>query len=382
MFKFFVNTNVSFGAGCIATLTDVLLAERWLNIGMLVDQNVAAIRQIEELVSFIRKDCESLVIENCTISEPTYDYLEKIRPRFMEKGLQVMIGIGGGSMLDVAKGMAVLINNKGPAIQYRGFDKMTEPVLPVIALPTTAGSGSEITPNASFVDIAEKRKMGINGEAVRPKYAFIDPQLTISCPEGPTISAGIDAIVHAIGSYISKGHNTVSRVFSAEGFKRTFNYLPLVIDDPMNISYRSEVMIGAFFSAIGMIHSGGCASAVLSYPLGVNYGVPHGLAGGIFLPYVVEHNIQRGITDYADLYRLIRGADVSLPVEKQANEFLEMVRDVWAKLAIPKDITRYGYEPVDMEKFITDAMELKGGLDGNPVPFYQDEIQKVLERLI
>lgn len=370
-----------FGAGAILKLPDALLAEGWYKIGMIVDQNVAGLPQINELIFLIGKKCDSLIIENCTISEPTYDYLEEIRTRFMGLGLEAMIGIGGGSTIDVTKGMAVLINNKGPALQYRGFDKMTEPVLPIIAIPTTAGSGSEITPNASFVDVDEKRKLGINGDGIRPKYAFIDPTLTVSCPKKPTISSGVDAIVHAVGSYISKGHNTVSRVFSREAFRRLFNYLPLVIEDSANVSYREEVMIGAFFAAMGMMHSGGCASAVLSYPLGVHYGVPHGIAGGIFLPYIVSHNLHHGLKDYADLYRLMNGADITLSLDKQADQFLKNLENLWNKLDIPKDITRFGFRMSDTDNFISDAMELKAGLDGNPVPFYENEIRNTLKNL-
>ena len=119
------------------------------------------------------------------------------RNEINRKSIDVFIAIGGGSAIDMAKGLSVLATNTKPAIFYRGFDKFEEPIIPIIAMPTTAGTGSEITPNASFIDTNDKRKMGINGEAIRPKYAILDPELTVACPKGPTISAGIDSLVHS-----------------------------------------------------------------------------------------------------------------------------------------------------------------------------------------
>ena len=123
----------------------------------------------------------------------------------MGKKIDVFIGIGGGSALDMAKGLSVLYTNLKKAISYRGFEKFTNPILPIIAIPTTAGTGSEITPNASFIDSIEKKKMGINGEAIRPSYAILDPELTLTCPKFPSLSAqGLMSLVHASEAFVAK----------------------------------------------------------------------------------------------------------------------------------------------------------------------------------
>tara|TARA_Y100000590_G_C15692835_1_gene1004088 strand:- start:83 stop:1237 length:1155 start_codon:yes stop_codon:yes gene_type:complete len=381
-FNFFISTNITFEAGSCLQVRDIIKSEKWHNVGLLVDHNIIKLPIIKELLSQISDISNTLIIKEVEVAEPTYNYLEDIRAQFTDTNLDVIVGIGGGSALDVSKAMAVLVNNKEKALHYRGFDKMTEPVLPIIAIPTTAGTGSEITPNASFVDTIEMRKLGINGESIRPKYALLDPELTISCPEIPTISAGVDAIVHCHDAFISKGHNTVSRVFSSEGFRRVFNYLPLVLEDLTNISYRSEVMYGALFAAMGMIHSGGGATSVMSYPLGVRYKVPHGFAGGVFLPHVVEYNISKGITDYSMLYRLIDGSDLGLSESEQSQKFLDKMRIMWKKINVPSNISQYGFNENEIEEFIDDAMEMKGGLDGNPIPFYGNEIRNTLLKLI
>lgn len=376
IFRFYCPTKVAFGPGVSATLSDVLKENAWHRIGLVVDHGLSGQAPIVKLIDFVEKEFDKVVVGLCIVSEPTYDDLESMRSLYMQQNLDAVIGIGGGSALDMAKAMAVLVNNKGPAIEYRGFDKMTEPVVPIIAIPTTAGTGSEVTPNASFIDTYEMKKMGINGEAVRPCYALIDPELTVSCPKGPTISAAVDSMVHATEAYVAKKTNYIARLFAGEGFHRVFNVLPQLINDLENIDLRQEVMYGAFLSGIALMHSGTGPAAAMSYPLGVHYKVPHGLGGGIFLPHVVEYNINQGYLDYVGLYDKIEGYKI-----ETAQDFLERLFNLWDQLDIPKDISFCDLQESGIDFFIKETMNLKGALDQNPVPFYENEINSILEIL-
>ncbi len=371
MFDFNLNTRVKFGCGSRHAIVEVVASEQWTRLGLVIDNNLLKLSIIEELLDQIKQQSDLCVTGMCEISEPTYDSLEALRSRFSDPTLQAIIGIGGGSALDMAKAMAVLVHNKKPAIEYRGFDKMTEPVLPIIAVPTTAGTGSEVTPNASFVDTKEKKKLGINGEAVRPRYALLDPELTISCPGEPTLSAGVDSMVHAVEAFVAKKTNVLARFFAKEGFKRVFESLPRLTDDLNNIDLRQDVMYGAFLSGIALMHSGTGPAAAMSYPLGVHYQVPHGIGGGIFLPHVVEHNVRHGYVDYAQMHN-----------QESINDFLEMLWKVWEQLNVPKNLNSCGLGLSDIDSFTTETMELKGALDQNPVPFGESEIRATLLKLV
>jgi alcohol dehydrogenase class IV len=376
MFDFSLMTKVKFGCGVRAFILDILKVENWHHVGLIYDHNLIHNQNIDELIHSLDKAVR-LVKAACTISEPTYDSLDDVRQRFNDPDLQVIIGIGGGSALDMAKAMAVLIHNKKPAIDYRGFDQMTEPVLPIIAVPTTAGTGSEVTPNASFIDSQAKKKLGINGDAVRPKYAFLDPELTLSCPKEPTISAGVDSMVHAVEAFTAKKTNSMARFFSREGFRRVLGGLPMLVDDLNNIHLREEVMFGAFLSGIALMHSGTGPAAAISYPMSVHYHVPHGLGGGIFLPYVIGHNIRAGYTGYASLYNP-NGLETDC-----AQEFLLIkLRECWEKLQIPRYLNELGLKQSDIGFIAEETMQLKGALDQNPTPFYEKEIVKVLNMLM
>ena len=377
MFEFYFNTRVKFGCGTRQFVAEIIQKEEWNRIGAVVDHNLLEIPIIKEIMDQLRRSADVVIVGKCSISEPTYDALEDMRPKFVDPAMQAVIGIGGGSALDMAKAMAVLVHNRKPAIEYRGFDRMTEPVLPIIAIPTTAGTGSEITPNASFIDSLEKKKMGINGEAVRPCYALIDPELTISCPKSPTISAAVDSIVHAVEAYTAQKTNSIARLFAGEGFGRVFNALPQLINDLENIDLRREVMYGAFLSGIALMHSGTGPAAAMSYPLGVHYKVPHGLGGGVFLPHIIEHNISQGCVDYVGLYDKIEGEKINT-----AHDFLERLLNLWDQLNIPQDLSFCGLQKSGIDSFIKETMDLKGALDQNPVPFGSTELKKILSKLV
>ena len=193
-FNFIFKGNIFFGNGELDRVNDLILKNQYKLACIVIDHALIELSAFSDFLNSL--NCKKVIIE-CDISEPTYNKLEEKRSEINRHNIDVFIGIGGGSALDMAKGLAVLSNNHDAAIVYRGFDKFKEPIPPIIAIPTTAGTGSEITPNASFIDTNEKRKMGINGESIRPKFAILDPELTLLCPLLPTISAGVDSMVHA-----------------------------------------------------------------------------------------------------------------------------------------------------------------------------------------
>jgi alcohol dehydrogenase class IV len=199
----------------------------------------------------------------------------------------------------------------------------------------------------------------------------------VSCPKDPTISAAVDSMVHATEAYVAKKTNSIARLFAGEGFGSVFNALPQLINDLENIDLRQEVMYGAFLSGIALMHSGTGPAAAMSYPLGVHYKVPHGLGGGIFLPYVIEHNISQGYEDYIGLYDKIERGKV-----KTAHDFLERLFNLWNQLNIPKDLCFCGLQKSGVDSFIKEIMDLKGALDQNPVPFGASEAKKILSKLV
>lgn len=372
-----IPTDVRFAPGSRAQLRDVLSASNWKRVGFLIDHNLVGHPAICELVAGIEGWAERIVRGSCQVSEPTYRSLEEMRRQF-DGPLDVMIGIGGGSALDSAKAMAALVHNRKPAIEYRGFDKLTEPVLPIVAIPTTAGTGSEVTPNASFVDSEALRKLGINGEAVRPRVALLDPELTLSCPERPTVSAAADSLVHGIEAFVAKKSTPFVRLLARDGVARVIEHLPRVVANPADLSARSEVMFGAFLSGVALMHSGTGPAAAMSYPYGVHHKVPHGFAGATFLPIVVAQNVAQGVEDYADLFDGVPAGNAGSRAAR-AQEFAGKLKRLFADInatCAPSSVGLGDAESTD--RFVRDTLELKGALDQNPVPFGEPEIRAAI----
>lgn len=376
MFNLKIPTEVLFGSKSRDRVFDVLDQNNWENIGVVIDGNLRGLPLFEGFLDKISLR-KSLVTANCEISEPTYNSLEDVRTDFCKPSLDCIIGIGGGSTIDMAKAMAVLVHNDKPAIAYRGFDKMDQPVLPIIAIPTTAGTGTEVTPNASFVDSVEKKKMGINGEAVRPQYAFLDPEFTLTCPLRPTVSAAVDSIVHATEAFVAKKSNPIAKFFAREGFQKVIISLPKLVEDLNSIELRTDVMYGAFLSGIALMHSGTGPAAALSYPLGVHYGVPHGIGGAVFLPSVVLFNISKGFYMYSGLLEGHREFSFQNPSDG-SKQFLDLLHSTFTRASIHKVFENL---TLDHDLIIRETMELKGALDQNPIEFGEDEISFVLNQL-
>lgn len=380
MFEFQLPTRITFGCGSRKRMISVLEGHAWKKIAMVVDHALKEIDVVKQLMKDV-ESCAKLTILYCDVQEPTYDVLDKNRKVFEGKSLDAVLGMGGGSAMDMAKAMAVLMNNRESAIRYRGFDKITEPVLPVITIPTTAGTGSEITPNASFIDQDSKKKLGINGEEIRPRYAFLDPELTLSCPLRPTISAAVDSMVHATEAFVAKKSSVMAKLFACEGFKKVFQNLPRVTQNLTDLKSREQVMYGAFLSAVALMHSGTGPAAAMSYPLGVRFGVPHGIAGAIFLPHVMRMNAEAGAEEYCALYDAVAEVVTPLSACGKGIRLSEILLSQFELLSIPQDLQAFGFENSGIDLFVKDTLDLHQALDQNPVFFGEKEIRKILTAL-
>ena len=375
--EFYMGAKVYFGKNCFAHMSKALSELECSKVGIVVDHNLKELELTKKLVDDIGGIVESIIAE-VTVAEPTYRYLENFRKSFMGSGIEAVIGIGGGSALDTAKAVAVLVNNKEKATAYRGFDKMTEPVLPVIAIPTTAGTGSEVTPNASFVDDEINKKLGINGEAIRPKYAFLNPAMLESCPKDAAISAGIDALVHAVEAFAAKKASYFSRMYSKEAVGLLVNNLENAILK-RDKQAMEKIFLGSLFAGIAMMNSGTGPAAAFSYPLGVHKKVPHGFAGGVFLPGIMEWNVRNGYYGYGEFTPFIFKQNPSTSQEENARHVVQRFKDLWNNLKVPIDLRKYGFCADDIDMFIPDIMELKGALEQNPIEISENEIRKFLE---
>lgn len=225
----------------------------------------------------------------------------------------IIIGIGGGSSMDCAKGINFLFSFGGKMQDYRGVDKAKDagPMRPMIAVPTTAGTGSETQSFALISDAETHEKMACGDKRAAFAVAILDPQLTLTQPPLVTALTGIDAISHAVETYVTKRRNAKSQSLSREAWRLLSLNFPQVLEDPSDVAARGGMQLGACFAGLAIEHSMLGAAHALANPLTAKYGIVHGQAVGAMLPHVVEFNAETMRDDYLELEEIADGNDES-----------------------------------------------------------------------
>lgn len=386
-FEFEAHANITFGQGLIRNLSEIISKEyKHDRYGIIVDGGVYEHCQwLREALDKVKKSFGTVIIHIYKEKfEPTYGFLDAVKPEFLKNGVAVVdciIGIGGGSVMDSAKGIATILANEGPAISFRGFPQNLKPSLPVIAIPTTAGTGSEIVYNAVFIESHEKKKLGINTKNNYPVMAILDPEMIAASPVSVIISSGIDALVHTLESFVSVKSNYITRIYSREAFRLIINSLPKLIDDKTNLELCANMQLGASLAIMALSNSSSGPSGGLSYYLGTNFNVPHGIAGGVFIGKITQLNHNSGYLDYSQLFDIIEDRNLTIKGDKEKSQYVvKTIDNLLAKAKIPEKLNVFGVQKNDFQGFYEFAtVNLKAAFDFNPVKFSQDDIKKMLE---
>jgi alcohol dehydrogenase len=307
--------------------------------------------------------------------EPTYAHLENVAEFFRRESPDGLVAIGGGSTIDLGKGVALLLTNHVPALSLKGFPKDVSDPVPLVSVPSLLGSGAEVSFNAVFIDEAEGRKLGINSRKNFPKKSVIDPKLSMTAPRESVIASAMDSLVHCVDSFGSVKHTALSRIFSVEGFQRTFYALQQ--DQLDRAESRLDLAIGSVCGTVALMNSGDGPTNGFAYYLGVRHKVPHGLAGAIFLKEVMRYNYDEGYEKYA----LLNPMRSSGSAREATAELLEELDELYGQLGIP-NLTPYGYDKSNKAEFARNASEaLKGSFGGNPIEFTEESANIVIDSL-
>jgi alcohol dehydrogenase len=290
--------------------------------------------------------------------------------------------VGGGSVMDVAKAGSVLTANPKPAREYAGMGKIQRPGTPLILAPSTAGSGSEVTPFAVFIDSEQKRKLGLNSEMYLPRLTVVDPDLTLSCPPSVALSSGMDALTHALESFAARKHTVFSRILSREAFARVYKNLPLALARPDDPAPRRELSLGAYLAGAALLNSSGGPAGVLSYPIGTLFGAPHGLAGAIFLQPVAAFNVRGGYTDYCELYDLAAPSPSGGDRAERAERFVEDLDRFCREVGVPRSLEDFGVDQDSPPLIMEHLSALWAAVELNPVDMTAEDVEEILRALL
>jgi alcohol dehydrogenase class IV len=369
-FLFQLQNHLIYGIGRSRELGAFLRERGIARVLLAVDEGV--VRQsayYREILGSVAQVAEVVVETLRGSEEPDYDYLDEVASKLRRSPRpELLLGIGGGSCLDMTKALAVLLTNPGRGLDYRGFDKVQTAGIPTMLIPTTAGTGSEVTINAVFTDKREMRKLGINGRHLNATWALLDAEWTLSCPKAAAISAGMDAMTHTMESFMCRQHTTITRMLSGEAFRLLHDNLPCLIDAPGDLERRQRLLLAAYLAGAALFNSGSGIAGALSYPLGVNYQIPHGICGAIFLASVIDYNVERGYPDYGQLLDLVEpGAALGPP--GKAQRFAELFHRLCDRMEVPRNLQPWGVGLKDAEDIERTLLPLQAAFDQNPIAF-------------
>ena len=294
--------------------------------------------QLDQTLSELKENGMEAVVFDRVSPDPTFGVVEEAVS--CAAGCDAILAVGGGSVLDAAKTAAAAIANHKPAEKLVGTLKVKKQPMPLIAVPTTAGTGSETTLAAVVTDTKTHEKYALNDPVLRPKYAVLDPELTVGLPPHITSTTGMDALTHAVEAYIGHSNTKETSAKAEEATKLIFENLEEAYKNGKDIHAREQMLLASHYAGIAFTRAYVGNVHAIAHNLGGFYGVPHGLANAIILPYVLDFY---GDTAYERLARLCECAGVAKAGqsdEQKALDFIQAIRDMNARMNIPDKIDK------------------------------------------
>jgi alcohol dehydrogenase class IV len=366
IFSFTGARKIVFGNGSFQQLPELIRELQAKRPLIVLDKQLAATGMKEQVSALLKKSGMESQIFDKVEAEPKISQADDGAKLALKGKCDLVVGIGGGSAMDVAKAIAVLAANKGKAVDYLGLNKVPGPGLPKIMIPTTSGTGSEVTFTSVFVRPDLKKKEGMNSPFLYPDLALLDPLLTVSLPPGPTASTGIDALCHAIESYTSINASPLSELISREAIALITANLRTAVHNGSNIAAREKMLLGSLYAGLGLANAGVTAVHSLSYPLGGKYGIPHGLANTVLLPHVMSFNLPGAQEKFADIAEAMGEMVEGISLREAAYLAVEAVNALVEDCGIQTNLEDLGISEDDFEEMAKIALTVARPLANNP----------------
>lgn len=378
-FSFTIPQNIKFGAGTLDLLPD-LAKELGKSKGYIISG--PHLNKIG-MVAKCRKALKNAGMESECFTEtegnPSTDTVVKATEGFKKSNADFIVAFGGGSPLDVAKAVAVLATYGGNIVDYEGAGKVMGPVVPMIAIPTTAGTGSEVTAFSVITDHSRNYKLTVVSNYLLPAYVILDPDLIATVPANTAAACGIDAMVHALEAYISKAASPFSDIFAREALRLIGGSIRDYVADRSNPAACESMMVGSLFAGIAFSHARLGNVHAMSHPVSAYFDVPHGVANAILLPTVVDFNKDAADPEkYRYIYGCISkdmGADINFTPDMLATE----IRMLNYELGILPTLSDIGVTSDKFEQMADEAMK-SGNIQCNPQFTMKNDILKLYEQ--
>lgn len=371
-FSFTIPQNIVVGAGSLKRLPELAKNLKKSKAYIISGPHLEKIGMVDKC----REALKAAGIESDSFTQtegnPSTDTVAKAAEGFKSSKADFIVAFGGGSPLDVAKAVAVIASYGGNITDYEGGGKVPGPVVPMIAIPTTAGTGSEVTAFSVITDHSRNYKLTVVSNYLLPAYAILDPELITTVPKSTAAACGIDAMVHALEAFISKAASPFSDLFAKEALRLIGTSIRDYVLDRSNLAACESMLTGSLFAGIAFSHARLGDVHAMSHPVSAYFDVAHGVANAVLLPTIVDYNMTYASEKYKYIYDCICEKpldDDSFTPEMLAAE----IRVLNDELGIPSSLSEVGVDSSLFDKMADDAMK-SGNILVNPRPTTKKDI--------
>ena len=366
-FTFNTSASIQFGAGALARIGALAQERLGGRVLVVTDPGMVATGIVERAMGYLGAAGVAAESFADVVADPPAAMIRKAVEAAQALGATGILGLGGGSSLDTAKLVALLAPGREQLADVFGVGKAMGPRLPLALIPTTAGTGSEVTP-ISIVTTGENEKMGVVSPVILPDVALLDPELTLGLPPHVTAATGIDAMVHAIEAYASKSanNNPLSRVLAQQALTLIGASIETAVHNGANLAARSAMLLGSMLAGQAFANSPVAAVHALAYPLGGHFHIPHGLSNALVLAHVLRFNAKEAPQVYAEIAPYAFPELARLEGQERAAAFADALQELSRKCGLPQRLRDVGVPKDVLPMLARDAMKQTRLLPNNP----------------
>ena len=376
--EFLTTKTIIHGPGAIQRLGEILSTFGDEDAALITDPGIASAGLCDTVAKAAGHE---LPIYADVEPEPPYALVADCVAFLRTHNCRMVLALGGGSAIDIAKMAAVMVNNEGEVPDYFGLNKVPKPGLPVIAIPTTAGTGSEVSPAAVFSDPRDGTKKGVRSPHILPQVAILDPELTLTLPQPLTASTGIDALTHAIECYTSLGATLISDMAAERSIALIGQWLPMAYANGTDLEAREQMLMASYLAGLALSIANVGAVHALAQTLGGLHHVRHGVANALFLPYVMEFTRLGCRAKYATVAALLGEPIDGLSLDEASTLAVEAVRRLCHDLGIPQHLRDLGVPQDSLDTIAERCLATQGRiLKNNPRILTLEDAKEILRR--
>lgn len=379
--NFRVNTDIVFGRGGISQLGELARDMGATKFLLVADPALETIGSTDQAMESLQGVGLTGEIFTNLEPEPYLDGADAAAEIGRQLEADLVVGMGGGSAMDTAKAAAMLITNGGKAQDYVGLNLVNLPGPSTIMIPTTAGTGAEVTFTAVFTNRETSTKGGINSPFLFPQVALLDPELTLSLPPHVTAATGMDALTHAVESVTSRACTPFTEALALAAVRLIAENLRRAVFHGDDIDAREHLLYGSLLAGMALADAGVGAAHALAYPLGGMYRISHGLANAMLIPTVMEFNLPAAERHFALIAKSMGEPVDGLPVRRAADAAVDAVRTLCADIGIPYFLSDLGIPRSDIPALVETALTVTRPVQNNPRTLGKDEAATIYEQL-